>query len=109
MVSAGLPRAASSMVSAGLPRASHYLARGLLHGLRRPSTRLRMPALDLIPPPFGEVVHVGEELVPGHHARGRVRGHKVRAPGAGGIGSHLLAHLLAEPRELVLQLDTMLG
>merc|ERR1719375_401068 len=57
--------------------------------------------------PLGEVVHVLEELIPSHHARGGIRGNKVWAS-AFGEGTDLLAHVHAHASNLVLHLGTLL-
>merc|ERR1740121_1784858 len=69
---------------------------------------LGLPALDGLLAPFHEVVHVLQELLPRHDARRGVRRDEVRALGALGVGADLLAHLLADGRELVLKLHTVL-
>jgi len=61
------------------------------------------PGLQLLMAPIRQVVHVLQKLFPGHHARGRVGGHEVWAARALRVGAHLLAHVLADARELVLQ------
>merc|ERR1740121_3585293 len=69
---------------------------------------LGLPALDGLLAPFHEVVHVLQELLPRHDARRGVRRDEVGALGALGVCTDLLAHLLADGRELVLKLRTVL-
>merc|ERR1719235_441279 len=69
----------------------------------------RLPSLDHVVAPIRQVVHVLQKLVPGHHARCRVGGHEVWAARALRVGAHLLAHVLADARELVLHLGAVLA
>merc|ERR1740121_2753418 len=69
---------------------------------------LGLPALDGLLAPLHEVVHVLQELLPRHDARRGVRRDEVGALGALGVCTDLLAHLLADGRELVLKLRTVL-
>jgi len=63
---------------------------------------LAPPALDLTLAPLNQVVHVLKELIPSHDARSRVRGDESWALGALWVCSDLLAHVLADACELVL-------
>merc|ERR1719370_1266083 len=65
------------------------------------------PVLERVLAPRHQVVHVLEQLVPGHHAWRAVWLHELRALRALRVGAHLLAHVLADARELVLQLRAM--
>merc|ERR1719389_1262012 len=65
------------------------------------------PRLELTMAPLGEVVHVLEELVPGHDTWSGIWRHEARAR-ALGVGTDLLAHVLASTGELVLDLRTAL-
>merc|ERR1740121_2675421 len=69
---------------------------------------LGLPALDGFLAPLHEVVHVLQELLPRHDSRRGVRRDEVGALSALGVGADLLAHLLADGRELVLKLRTVL-
>jgi len=66
------------------------------------------PGLQLLMAPIRQVVHVLQKLFPGHHAWGRVGGDEVWAARALWVGAHLLAHVLADARKLVLQRHPML-
>merc|ERR1740121_3074338 len=62
--------------------------------------RCLFPSPQLVDAPFTQVVHVLQELRPGHHAGSRVWSHEARARPALGIGTHLLAHVLANAGKL---------
>merc|ERR1719265_1648743 len=66
-----------------------------------------LPRLQLTMAPFGEVVHMLQELWPGHDTRGGIWCNKVWA-GAFREGANLLAHVDANTSQLVLQLHTAL-
>merc|ERR1719379_1896086 len=74
--------------------------------LPRYSSGLLAPCLELVLPPGGEVVHVREQLFPGHDAGSRIWGHEGWACCALGIRANLLAHVLAQVCKLVLYLGT---
>jgi len=65
-----------------------------------------VPSLDLVLAPADQVVHVLQQLVPGHDARRGVGLHELGALGALGVGADLLAHVLADAGQLVLHLHT---
>merc|ERR1719384_3036768 len=65
--------------------------------------RLIAPALQLVMAPCHEIVHVLEQLAPGHHPWGRVWLDKVRALRTLWVGIDLLTHVLADRRHLVLK------
>merc|ERR1719272_1369586 len=69
---------------------------------------LGVPIFDHAIAPLDQVVHVLEELIPGHDTRGGVRRHEAWALGALWVGADLLAHVLADACELVLKLSTVL-
>merc|ERR1719261_1633454 len=66
--------------------------------------RLLSPCLELLMAPVREVVHVLKELLPGHDPWRGVGGHEVWATAALRVGADLLAHVLADRSELVLEL-----
>merc|ERR1719272_168230 len=70
-------------------------------------TRGGCPTLQLACTPLAQVVHVLEELWPGHDAWCRIRGDKVWAS-ALGVRADLFAHVLAESGQLVLKLHAVL-
>merc|ERR1719468_139108 len=84
-------------------------ARALRGGALLELRRLSMPVLDLVLAPCDEVVHVLEQLLPGHHSWSVVWLHEIRALVALGVSADLLAHVLANLREFVLKTSTNLG
>merc|ERR1740125_17095 len=68
---------------------------------------LGVPILDHALAPLDQVVHVLEELIPGHDTRGGVWGHEAWALGALWVRADLLAHVLADACELVLDSHTV--
>merc|ERR1740125_18794 len=69
---------------------------------------LGVPILDHALAPLDQVVHVLEELIPGHDTRRGVRGHEAWALGALWVRADLLAHVLADACEPVLDRGTVL-
>merc|ERR1712232_446436 len=80
------------------------LARHALQLLLNQSTSSCGPGFDLPVAPLREVVHVLEELLPGHHSWSRIRSDEIWAATAQWVCSKLLAHVLAKARKLVLHL-----
>merc|ERR1719183_159190 len=81
---------------------------GLLGGLGLQGGCLLGPRLDLTVAPLGEVVHVRQELLPGHDAWSGVWGDEGWALAALRVGADLLAHVLAHAGKLVLHLRAAL-
>merc|ERR1719231_291956 len=77
-------------------------------GLTQHSACLLAPCFQLVLAPVRQVVHVREQLIPGHHTRGGIRRHEARACCTLRVCANLLAHVLTEACELVLQLCTVL-
>merc|ERR1719245_1555656 len=80
--------------------------RANISGLLEHRCRPRLPCLDQASAPLHEVVHVLVQLWPSDHTRRSVRSNECWAL-ALRLRAHLLAHVLASPRQLVLQLRAL--
>merc|ERR1719316_733016 len=80
------------------------------HGMAfcRHSACLLAPRLQLVLAPVRQVVHVCEQLIPGHHTWGGIRRHEAWACRTLRVCTNLLAHVLTEACELILQLCAVL-